>query len=192
MSLIRVAEFLRGRRLWVLAQAGFWLALATFVRPVSYYLPLALAAGLALVFACVPGLRWKAPCLFLLAVLPWLAAWQIRNAVETGFTGFSSIQTQNLYFFSAAEVASQLEHRTLADVQNQFGYNSDSLFIERHPQAAGWSQARKLELMRVGSRGNTACAPMVISAHPSRRLLAPPSIPAARSCSTSWGNLSIA
>src|SRR5208283_2091266 len=110
MSLIRLVEFLRTRRLPALAAAGLWLAAATFVRPVTYYLPVALAAGLMAVLARAPGLRWKAPAVLLLSVLPWLAAWQIRNRVETGFAGFSSIQAENLYFFSAVVVSSRLAH----------------------------------------------------------------------------------
>jgi 4-amino-4-deoxy-L-arabinose transferase-like glycosyltransferase len=152
MSLIRLAEFLRSGRLWVLAEAGLWLVAATFVRPVTYYLPVALAAGLMLVLAHVPRLRWKAPAVLLLSVLPWLAAWQIRNYVETGFAGFSSIQTENLYFFSAAEVTSRVEHRTLPEIQNEFGYNDELLFLERHPRAAEWNQAQKLEFMRTEAR----------------------------------------
>jgi hypothetical protein len=152
MSLILLAEFLRSRRLRVLAEAGLWLAAATFVRPVTYYLPVALAAGLMLVLPRVPGLRWKAPAVLLLSVLPWLAVWQIRNYVETGFPGFSSIQTQNLYFFSAAEVTGRVEHRTLPAVQDEFGYNNEQLFLERHPEAATWNQAQKFEFMRTEAK----------------------------------------
>jgi len=43
LSMERLAEFLRGHRLRVLAAAGLWLAAATFVRPIAYYLPFALA-----------------------------------------------------------------------------------------------------------------------------------------------------
>lgn len=152
MSLIRLVEFLRARSLRALAQAGFWLAAATLVRPVTYYLPVALAVGLIVVLAHVKGLRWKAPAVLLLSVLPWLAAWQIRNWIETGFTGFSSIQTQNLYFFSAAEVTSRVDHRLLADVQNDLGYNNDQLFLLRHPQAAEWNQAQRLGFMRAEAK----------------------------------------
>jgi hypothetical protein len=159
MSLIRLAEFLRGRNLSGLAEAGLWLAAATFVRPVTYYLPVAMAAGLIVVLAPVRGLRWKAPAVLLLSVLPWLAAWQIRNRVETGFAGFSSIQTQNLYFFSAAEVTSRVEDRLLADVQNDLGYNDDQLFLLRHPQAAEWNQAQRLEFMSTEAKG-------ILRAHP--------------------------
>jgi hypothetical protein len=152
MSLIRLAEFLRSRRLRVLAEAGMWLAAATFVRPVTYYLPAALAAGLMLVLARAPGLRWKAPAVLLLSVLPWLAAWQIRNYVQTGFAGFSSIQTQNLYFFSAAEVTSRVEHRTLPAVQDELGYNDEQLFLQRHPEAVGWNRAQRLNFMRTEAK----------------------------------------
>jgi hypothetical protein len=57
LSLERFAAFLRGRNLRVLAAAGLWLAAATFVRPVTYYLPVALSLGLFLVLVRVPGLR---------------------------------------------------------------------------------------------------------------------------------------
>jgi hypothetical protein len=159
LSLERLAEFLRERRLSVLAQAGICLAAATFVRPVSYYLPLALAAGLFAALARVPGLRWKAPAVLLLSTLPWLAAWQIRNRVETGFGGFSSAQAYNLYFFSAAEVTGRVEHRAVVSVQNDFGYNDEQLFLARHPAAAGWNQAERLEFMRTETN-------RVLRAHP--------------------------
>jgi hypothetical protein len=158
-SLERLTEFLRGRRLAVLAVAGLWLAAATFVRPVTYYLPWALAAGLVVVLARVPGVRWKAPAVLLLSTLPWLAGWQMRNWMETGFGGFSSIQTRNLYFFNAAEVTGRLEGRSLAEVQNRFGYNDEQLFVMRHPEAAAWNQAERLRWMR-------AEAGRVVRAHP--------------------------
>src|ERR1039458_5064242 len=56
LSLERLVVFPRGRRLPVLVAAGLWLAAATFVRPVTYYLPLALALGLFLVLGRLPGL----------------------------------------------------------------------------------------------------------------------------------------
>jgi Dolichyl-phosphate-mannose-protein mannosyltransferase len=159
MSLIRLVDFLRGRSLKALAEAGLWLAAATFVRPVTYYLPIAIAVGLIIVLARNPALRWKAAAVLLISVLPWLVAWQIRNKVETGFGGFSSIQAANLYFFSAAEVNSRLQHRTLAEVQNQLGYNDEQLFLARHAAAAGWNQAERAEFMQVEAN-------RVLRAHP--------------------------
>jgi len=157
LSMERLAEFLRGRRLPVLAVAGLWLAAATFVRPVTYYLPIALALGLFIVFARVPGLRWKAPAVLLICVLPWLAAWQIRNRAETGYGGFSSIPDIDLYFFNAAEVTARVEHRNWWDVREELGYTlftnhsgQSYLFqpyLALHPEQSGWSQGQRLAYM---------------------------------------------
>jgi hypothetical protein len=120
LSLVRLVEFLRVRRLRLLAVAGLWLAAATFVRPVTYYLPIFLALGLFAVLFRVPGLRWKAPAVLLISVLPCLAAWQIRNWVETGYGGFSSAAEINLYYWDAVGVTARVEHRSFSDVQNEF------------------------------------------------------------------------
>jgi dolichyl-phosphate-mannose-protein mannosyltransferase len=158
LSLERLAMFLRGRRLRVLAAAGLCLAAATFVRPVTYYMPVAMVLGLSLVLARVPGLRWKAPAVLLISVLPWLAAWQIRNRVETGYGGFSSVREVNLYFFDVPEITARVEHRKFIDVQKELGYlqfthdsGQDYLFqpyLALHPEQAGWSQGQRLAFMR--------------------------------------------
>lgn len=163
LSLERLAQFLRGRQIGVLAAAGVWLAAATFVRPVTYYLPVALAAGLAGVLARDKRLRWKAPAVLLVSVLPWLGAWQLRNRIETGFGGFSSIQQKNLYFYTAAEVLSRVEHRPLPEVQNRLGYDNDRQFVSRTPAAAGWSEAQRTAFMG-------AEAQRILCAHPATLL----------------------
>ncbi len=157
LSTERIAEFLRRRRLRVLAVAGLWLAAATFVRPITYYLPVVLALGLFLVLARVPGLRWKAPAVLLICVLPWLAAWQIRNRLETGYSGFSSISEVNLYFYSAADVIARVEHRSMWDVSIELGHapftnhSAPSYlrqsYLARHPEQVGWSQGQRLAFM---------------------------------------------
>ena len=154
LTMERLAQFLRERRLPVLAAAGVWLAAATFVRPVTYYLPIALALGLFLVLVRVPGLRWKALAVLLISVLPWLAAWQMRNWVETRYSGFSSAAEINLYFVASANVTSKVEHRDFNAVRKDSGYvdfanNSGqsylfSPYLALHPEQAGWSQGERL------------------------------------------------
>jgi hypothetical protein len=190
-SLERLAVFLRDRRLRELAFAGLWLAAATFVRPVSYYLPAALALGLFLVVARVPGLspqrqrlvagdpglppqrqrpvagdpglRWKAPAVLLLSVLPWLAAWQLRNQIETGFGGFSSIAARDLYFYQAAEVVARTEGKHFIEVQSGFGYPDEKAYLAWHPEQNSWSQARRIDFME-------SEAARVLRAHPGTAL----------------------
>ena len=158
LSLEHLAEFLRSRRLRLLATAGLWLAAATFVRPVTYYLPVALALGLIVVLARDSNLRWKAPAVLLVCVLPWLAAWQIRNWVEAGYGGFSSITDENLYFYSTADLIAHVEHRNFVDVQNELDarcgrgcgepINPDQHDAAQNPEQAGLKQGPRLAFMR--------------------------------------------
>jgi hypothetical protein len=169
LSLERMTVFLRELHLPALAVAGLWLAAAIFVRPVSYYLPFALAGGLFLVLARVPGLRWKAPAVLLIGVLPWLGAWQVRNWLETGYSGFSSISEVNLYYLSAATMTAKLDHRPVRDVVAEFGFidftnNSGQVYLQpaylaQHPEQASWNQAQRLAYLHSN-------AVHIILAHP--------------------------
>jgi hypothetical protein len=157
LAMERLAVFLRERHLRALALAGIWLAAATFVRPISYYLPIALALGVFLVLVRVPGLRWKAPAVLLISVLPWLAAWQIRNWAETGYKGFCSATEINLYFQIASGVTSQVEQRPFLEVRKNLGYldfgsNSGQSYLfppylALHPEQVGWTQGQRLAFM---------------------------------------------
>jgi hypothetical protein len=109
------------------------------------------------------GTAWKAPAVLLLSVLPWLAAWQLRNQIETGFGGFSSIVARNLYFYQAAEVEARVQHRPFIEVQSGLGYPDEQSYLARHPEQAGWDQARRVAFMR-------SEAARVLRAHPGTAL----------------------
>ncbi len=158
----RLASFLQTHRLRMVAAAGVSMAAAAFVRPAAYYLPVALAVGLLVVLARVPGLRWKAPAVLLISCLPWLAAWQLRNYAETGYSGFSSAREFNLYAQNGVEVTARLEHRNYFDVREQFGYYTfyhhsgqtylSQPYLQHHPEQAGWTQAQRIAFM--GAEGS--------------------------------------
>ena len=168
-GLERLAWFLRTRQLQPVAVAGLAFAAAALVRPAAYYLPVALAVGLLAVLLREPELRWKVPALLLICSLPWLVAWQVRNKVETGYSGFSSARELNLYFTNAVEITARLEHRNYFDVHQEFGYSpffghSGQMYmaqpyVDAHPDQAGWSQAQRIAFM--GTEGGR-----VIRAHP--------------------------
>jgi len=144
----RVLAFQQNGRFSGLIIAGTSLAVATYVRPVSYYLVFPLAAGLAVTAGKHRGLRWKAPLVLLISVLPFLAAWQVRNYIETGYSGFSSIVEQNLYFFQSAEVTAELKHISLGAEQSQLGYPDESDYIAMHPDQRRWSASQRLHFMK--------------------------------------------
>jgi hypothetical protein len=149
----------RSAKLTAIAIAGALLAAATYVRPVSYYLVFAMAAGISITAPRQRGLRWKAPAVLLAVVIPFLAAWQIRNSVETDYRGFSSIVEKNLYFFQSAEVSGELRQISLGAEQQQLGYPEDKYYDDAHADQRSWSQSQRLSYMRTQSLA-------ILAAHP--------------------------
>jgi hypothetical protein len=163
MCLERLATFVREQRLWLVAQSGLWLTVATFVRPGTYYLPILLAIWLFLVLRHTRAMRWKAPAIFLISIVPWLAAWQGRNWVETGYPGFTTIDTTGLYHDYAGELISKSEHRPLGEVWKELSVPGEPDFEKSHPGSAAWSVSQQEEFMR-------SYAVHVIEAHPALSL----------------------
>lgn len=159
LAIDKILDFQSNGKLTILALAGISLAAATYVRPVSYYLVFPLAAGLAVTAAKHRRLWWKAPLLLLIVVLPSLAAWQLRNFTETGYSGFSSIVEKNLYFFQSAEVTAELQHISLESEQNQLGYPEDKYYLAVHPEQRSWSQSQRLHFMRTQATKTLAADP---------------------------------
>lgn len=148
LCLERLLRFLADFEIACLLQSGVLLALATFVRPVSYYLVVPLAIAVAV---CAPqreGLRWKAPAVLLMSVLPCFAAWQLRNFIETGYSGFSSIVEKNLYFYQSAEIRAELDHVPLNEEQRKLGYPDEESYLTAHPEQRAWSRMQRLRFMK--------------------------------------------
>jgi 4-amino-4-deoxy-L-arabinose transferase-like glycosyltransferase len=149
----RLLAYLKDSRISALALAGVALAAATYVRPVSYYLVAPLACLLVVAAPRRHGFWWKGPALLLLCTVPWLAAWQVRNRIETGYSGFSSIVEKNLYFYQSAEVIAELQHLSLGAEQMQLGYQQpgvpdEASYLARHPEQQEWSLVQRLGYMR--------------------------------------------
>ncbi|MFC5864806.1 glycosyltransferase family 39 protein [Acidicapsa dinghuensis] len=148
LCLERMISFAADKKLTQLAQAGALLALATFVRPVSYYLVLPFAV---VAVACSPqckGMKWKAPFILLIAFIPFIAAWQLRNYVETGYNGFSSIVEKNLYFYQSAEIRAELDHLSLVEEQKKLGYSDNASYLVAHPEQRAWNRIKQLQFMK--------------------------------------------
>ena len=141
-------RYLREFSLRPLALGALCLAMATFTRPITEVLPFALA-GLGALWAMrkgVPTRRWllHAMAFVLLAEAP-LGLWVLRNHVEGGYNGFSTITDDDLYFYKGAAVTAAVTHRGYYDVQNALGYRSRAVYFKAHPEQRGWSQARIAE-----------------------------------------------
>ena len=97
------------------------LACATFVRPISFYLPIA-TVGLLLFWTVLDRAHWLRRTLhvlaFLLLAMGPLLLWQARNEALTGYDGLSSIREINLFKYHAAMVRATERRITLDDAQD--------------------------------------------------------------------------
>ncbi len=110
---------------WRWAGTGLLLALATFVRPSTYYLPLALAIVLVL------GLRfwdwwpgWRRSLVWGLALLlpcvVCFGAWQVRNHRAVNSWRFSGVEPVYLYMYNAAAVTARETGRPYSAIRKEF------------------------------------------------------------------------
>jgi hypothetical protein len=173
-----------------LVTAALLLAAATFVRPITYYLPLLFMPLLAFraavgrspigdnsigdrpgandptvrgATAAIASEKAKTDrrgrvwgCLaaagFAVVALAPCAAWQVRNYVETGYSGFSGIPECNLYFFQGASILARQSGKSLREVQVELGQNDPQLLSLLHgPQQAA-------TVRRLGAEGRRLVA----------------------------------
>jgi 4-amino-4-deoxy-L-arabinose transferase-like glycosyltransferase len=87
-----LVRYLRRQSLRYLLLSAGALAASVYVRPIGYFLPLVIAAGLAawaLVTHRQNKLRVLAhTCAFVMVSVGLTSLWQIRNKIETGYSGF--------------------------------------------------------------------------------------------------------
>ena len=73
--------------------------------------------------------------------------WQVRNKVDTGYSGFSGISSINLYFDSAASVLAAKQHVPWREMQNRLGYQDKRIYFKLHPEQKAWPLAQRLDFM---------------------------------------------
>lgn len=138
-----LVRFLREPRYAGLALSAVVLGCATYVRPASLYLGLWLVP-LLLLFPRALSWRQRAcrailfPVMFMLTLAPWV----VRNTKAAGYMGFSSNSAGCLYFYSAAAVQAKLAHRSLSQIQDEWGHVNSDHYFHMHPEQRAWSQAR--------------------------------------------------
>jgi 4-amino-4-deoxy-L-arabinose transferase-like glycosyltransferase len=137
--------------------SGLALSASIYVRPVGYFLPAVIAAGLllwALLNEQLDRQRLTTHiALFLAVSMGTTFLWQVRNRVEAGYPGFSSISSVNLYYYLSAAVLAAELHVKLYQVQDQLGYKDDRIYFARHPEQRNWSPALRYSYMtREGER----------------------------------------
>ena len=148
VSVYYLVRYLKRRSLWDLLASGIALAASVYVRPIGYFLPVILAAWLA-AWAIITGQENKRRFMihisaFVIVSLGLTSLWQVRNKIETGYSGFSSIATIYLYFYSAASVLAAEQHVPWVEMQNRLGYQNEGIYFQQHPDQRAWPIAQRL------------------------------------------------
>ena len=118
-----VAALLKERGVrWPLLGFGVMLALATLIRPVSYYLIVPILIGFGYVYFRRSGWRTSVS-LTLLIILPWIlivGGWQARNYVVADTTELSAIKGINLMRYRGAFIIAKRDGIPLLEAREVF------------------------------------------------------------------------
>jgi 4-amino-4-deoxy-L-arabinose transferase-like glycosyltransferase len=113
LFLLFLLRYLKEDSVLQLLLAAAALVSAVYVQAIAYFLPAWMT--LVLIFRALKlraGIRVVHALIFLVISMSLIAAWQIRNRAETGYSGFSTTFDQSLYYAQAASVLAKLEHKS--------------------------------------------------------------------------------
>ena len=134
---------LRTTRFFHIGLLSSLLALATLIRPLTYYIMIPVTIFFLLLWTSRPGWQWKRLLFGLIVLLlPWLiiiGAWHIRNYHIAGTTEFSTIQGVNLLFYRGADIVAQRDAISFQEAQRLLGYGQYAI---RHPDTQTWSETQ--------------------------------------------------
>jgi 4-amino-4-deoxy-L-arabinose transferase-like glycosyltransferase len=137
-----------------LCAASLVLAMATYVRPITYFLPvlLGLVLCLRLMLRSVSWQRAAVQATMFVAIAFGLTGmWQVRNYAATGYSGFSSITDRLVYHYQAAAVIASQTNKSLPEVQAELGMSD---FVQRQARDVWESDAARADAYReIGATG---------------------------------------
>jgi 4-amino-4-deoxy-L-arabinose transferase-like glycosyltransferase len=119
------------------------LAATAYVRPISYFMPPLIAIGLLLWAVLKRSLDRRLVFhagVFFLISMGIIAVWQARNRIETGYSGFSAISDQNLYFYVGGGILAEKKGIDKVDQLANMGYGLPKVYFSLHPEQRTWSR----------------------------------------------------
>lgn len=145
------SRYIEGGSPGLLIAAALPLAASAYVRPISYYLPLLLAATLAvaaLVQRKLVMLRLATISAFLALWAVFVVPWQLRNESVAEYPRFSATADINLYFYRAASILARQQNVPFYEMQRRMGYADETAYLASHQEQTTWSKAARFSAMR--------------------------------------------
>ena len=122
-----LVKHLRGEGTWYVAGAALLAAAGTYVRPAGIiWLPV-----VGCVLLCRPG-RMRNAGTFVMVFALAVAPWYLRNTVETGYRGFSTVSDFSWLFYEAAGVSAKTRGVSIVDAQNDLNIQYRRELAARH------------------------------------------------------------
>lgn len=133
-----LVSYLRQQSLRYLIVSACSFAISAYVRPVGYYLPMTIFAGLG-AWMLIANYQKKARlsahlAIFMIASLAVTGFWRIRNEIVTGYSGFSSVFSDDMYCNMAASVLATKRRLSYNEIQQRLGCYDLSIYFKDHPK----------------------------------------------------------
>jgi len=159
-----LVRYLKRQALGDLLVSAGALAASVYVRPIGFFLPMIIAPGLA-AWALLTHRQNKLRFLvhagaFVIVSVTLTGLWQVRNKLETGYSGFSAIATDNLYFISAGSVLAAKQHIPYYEMRDRLGYQNRSVYLQEHPEQKTWTVAHRLDYLSQAARNILLGSPL--------------------------------
>lgn len=145
-----LVAYFKGARTRYLLGGAVALAAATYVRPISYYLPALLTLVLLadLLIRSRRNIRQLGAIVGFLAVSAGLIGlWQARNARAINYSEFSAISDINWYFYQGASVLAEKNGVPFREQRKNMGYGSREDYFVAHPEQRTWTQSQMYQYM---------------------------------------------
>lgn len=115
--------YLKKNDLTSLILAAFMIAFATYVRPVSYFLPILICMYLVVAKSYSNGvttLLYQA-VIFLIISFGIMFLWQVRNIKVANYNGFAAVSDYNIYFYQGAATLAKKEGISIKEKRKEMG-----------------------------------------------------------------------
>jgi 4-amino-4-deoxy-L-arabinose transferase-like glycosyltransferase len=149
--LLATTAYLSHARWSALIAAAIALGAAIVVRPVAYYLPLAMGAGFLLTAILTVEnrrLRLVQAVLFVFMASAPAWAWQLRNEAATGYHRFAAVEDVNLYVYNAASVLAAQRGIPLGEQITEMGLDNPEKYLDLRPEQRQWPEVDRFRYMR--------------------------------------------
>ena len=139
LAIYFLVDYLKEAKLKSFCMAGLVLSAAVYIRPVAYFVPLIAVIATLATSAVRKELNKKLLihiCVFLFIAMAPIFAWQARNRIEAGYSGFCAA-TDEAIFQHGQSLLAKIQGISVTEQMKRSGWsywNSPSAYYSQHPE----------------------------------------------------------